>query len=96
MGLGDAVIPGILVVSSYVFLPKIHLLGWIPADLLTAFCVMAGSLVGYLVLMKAVSSGNPQAGLPFLNGGAIAGFLLSYPLIYHSFSYGIAWPFTLL
>jgi presenilin-like A22 family membrane protease len=92
MGLGDAVIPGVLVVSSYVFLPQTRLFGWLPGGLLTAFCVMAGSLVGYMVLMRAVASGNPQAGLPFLNGGAIAGFLLSYPIIFHSFSYGITWP----
>lgn len=92
MGLGDAVIPGILVVSSYVFLPKTHVLGFLPADLLVALCVMLGSLVGYSVLMKAVSGGKPQAGLPFLNGGAIIGFLISYPLILHSFSYGIVWP----
>ncbi len=92
MGLGDAVIPGVLVVSSYVFLPQTHIFGGIPASLITALCVMAGSLVGYVVLMRAVSSGNPQAGLPFLNGGAIAGFLISYPLIFHSFTYGITWP----
>lgn len=35
-----------------------------------------GTLVGFGVLMAFVLRGNPQAGLPLLNGGAIAGFLV--------------------
>ncbi|HET6399682.1 MAG TPA: presenilin family intramembrane aspartyl protease PSH [Candidatus Thermoplasmatota archaeon] len=35
-----------------------------------------GTVAGYLVLMAFVLKGNPQAGLPLLNGGAITGFLL--------------------
>lgn len=35
-----------------------------------------GTLLGYLVLMGYVLRGNPQAGLPLLNGGAILGFLV--------------------
>ena len=37
---------------------------------------MAGSLVGFLILMSYVLSGRPQAGLPLLNGGAILGYLI--------------------
>ncbi len=35
-----------------------------------------GTLAGFLALMVFVLRGNPQAGLPLLNGGAIAGFLI--------------------
>ena len=37
---------------------------------------MAGSLAGLAVLLFFVNKGKPQAGLPPLNGGAIAGFLI--------------------
>lgn len=89
MGLGDAVIPGILVVSSFVFLPTHPDIVGIGANLITALGAMAGSLVGYSILMRVVAGGNPQAGLPFLNGGAIGGYALTYVLAYHSFSLGI-------
>lgn len=35
-----------------------------------------GTLAGFVILMGFVLRGNPQAGLPLLNGGAIAGFLI--------------------
>ena len=35
-----------------------------------------GTLAGYGFLMIFVLRGNPQAGLPLLNGGAIVGFLV--------------------
>jgi presenilin-like A22 family membrane protease len=92
MGLGDAVIPGILVVSAFVSLPSSPLYLGIGANLLVALGAMAGSLVGYSFLMNVVAGGNPQAGLPFLNGGAILGFILSYYCFYHSLTLGIAWP----
>lgn len=69
MGLGDLVMPTILVVSSLVFPPP-------GSDgVLEAVGAAVGTLVGYAVLMGYVMKGNPQAGLPLLNGGAIAGFL---------------------
>jgi presenilin-like A22 family membrane protease len=92
MGLGDAVIPGILVVSSFVFLSSSTKYLGIGANLLVALGAMAGSLVGYAFLMRLVAKGNAQAGLPFLNGGAIAGFALSYIALYHSFTFGIVIP----
>ncbi|WNY25376.1 presenilin family intramembrane aspartyl protease PSH [Methanolapillus millepedarum] len=70
MGLGDAVIPTLLVVSANHFIPHDGIIS-IPA-LLT----MAGTFVGFAALMYVVSKGNPQAGLPFLNTGAMAGFLI--------------------
>ncbi|OPY31505.1 MAG: Signal peptide peptidase [Methanomassiliicoccales archaeon PtaU1.Bin124] len=83
MGVGDAVIPGILVVSAAVFLSESGsvLIYTVPA-LITAAFTLAGAFVGFALLMRAVSSGRPQAGLPFLNGGAIVGFLLGHLLAY--------------
>src|SRR3989442_113285 len=41
-----------------------------------------GSLVGFFFLMRFVLKGNPQAGLPLLNGGALLGFVLTNLLAY--------------
>ncbi|MXR19382.1 presenilin family intramembrane aspartyl protease PSH [Halobacterium bonnevillei] len=72
IGLGDAVMPTILVASAAFFLDAPSVLGVeIPA--LTA---MVGTLLGLLVLMRMVFAGRAHAGLPLLNGGAIAGYLV--------------------
>jgi presenilin-like A22 family membrane protease len=68
MGLGDLVMPTILVVSALQFSAA----GWRG---LPALGAAVGTLVGYAVLMGYVLKGKPQAGLPLLNGGAIVGFL---------------------
>lgn len=68
MGLGDIVMPGILVVATYVNIKN---------ALPIALSVMIGTLVGFTVLMTFVMKGKPQAGLPCLCGGAIAGYVLS-------------------
>lgn len=68
MGLGDAVIPTLLVISSNRFIEHS---GWIS---MPALYTMIGTFAGFAVLMYVVSRGNPQAGLPFLNTGAILGF----------------------
>ncbi len=79
MGLGDAVMPTILVVSASVFLPagcmavQLPLLGGIALPVVLA---AIGTLIGYAVLMIVVMGGKPQAGLPFLNTGAILGYLV--------------------
>lgn len=83
MGLGDAVIPGVLVVSALTFLTG-------PGALWVSLATLAGSFAGFCVLMWFVMKGNPHAGLPLLNGGAVLGFLAALlPL------YGLAplWPF---
>jgi presenilin-like A22 family membrane protease len=71
IGMGDLIMPSILVVSALVFLDN-------GGAIFTAPVVgaMLGSIVGLLFLLRAVGKGKPQAGLPPLNGGAIAGFLL--------------------
>ena len=75
MGLGDAIMPTILVVSANVFitegymnLPLIGLLN------MPALGAALGTIVGFAALMAVVAKGNPQAGLPFLNTGAILGY----------------------
>ncbi|MHB8351373.1 MAG: presenilin family intramembrane aspartyl protease PSH [Thermoplasmata archaeon] len=93
MGLGDVVFPGILVVAAYVWLPAAPVFLHVGANLWIAVGALLGSLAGYAVLMRRVRSGHPQAGLPFLNGGVLAGYVLTYVLFLHSFSLGISWTF---
>ena len=83
MGLGDAVIPGVLVVSSLTFLEG-------PGALVVSLATLAGSLVGFGALMWFVMKGNPHAGLPLLNGGAIAGFFAALLPLY---GFAPLWPF---
>jgi presenilin-like A22 family membrane protease len=70
MGLGDAVMPTLLVVSANVFMNSS---GEISYPVLGA---MLGTLAGYAVLYTFVMKGKPQAGLPFLNSGVILGFFI--------------------
>ncbi len=88
MGVGDAVIPAILAVSAAVFLPgaTASVLG---ANVLVALGTVAGSAVGFFALMRFVLKGNPQAGLPLLNGGAMIGYLLTYLLVFQNLNFGI-------
>jgi presenilin-like A22 family membrane protease len=73
IGMGDLIIPSILVVSANVFLQGTRLGGIIN---LPALGAIIGSLAGLLLLQYFVLSGKPQAGLPPLNGGTILGFLV--------------------
>ncbi|MCK4884751.1 hypothetical protein KAS24_01650, partial [Candidatus Bathyarchaeota archaeon] len=73
MGLGDIVMPGILVVSSFYNIDS--------NGLLIALSVMVGTLLGFAVLMSVVIKGKPQAGLPYLCSGAILGYVISSYLL---------------
>jgi presenilin-like A22 family membrane protease len=73
IGMGDLIMPSILVVSANVFLKGAKLGGIIN---LPALGAIIGSLAGLCVLLYFVMSGKPQAGLPPLNGGTILGFLV--------------------
>ena len=73
MGLGDIVMPGILVVATYTNIDN---------SLPIALSVMIGTLFGFAVLMAFVMKGKPQAGLPCLCGGAIAGYVVSSLLLF--------------
>jgi|AntRauMinimDraft_4_1070384.scaffolds.fasta_scaffold00088_6 presenilin-like A22 family membrane protease len=76
IGLGDAVIPSILVASAAYFLEAGTLSVPGIALNLPALGAMVGTISGLLVLMYMVLEGRPHAGLPLLNGGAIGGYLL--------------------
>lgn len=77
IGLGDAVIPAVLVASAATFLPEAGALDVPLIGLnLPALGAMIGTIAGLLVLMSWVMKGRAHAGLPLLNGGAIAGFLI--------------------
>lgn len=78
IGMGDLIMPSILVVSANVFLKGWRLAGIIN---LPALGAILGSLVGLGVLLSYVASGKPQAGLPPLNGGTILGFLGGWALM---------------
>jgi len=68
MGLGDTVMPTILVVSAYMFIEQIGIVHY------PALGAMIGTIIGFFALMILVMKGKPQAGLPFLNSGAILGY----------------------
>jgi presenilin-like A22 family membrane protease len=89
MGLGDVVIPGTLIVSAFIWLPSSPAFLGVGANLWAAIGTLLGSLVGYSVLMRLVLRGNPQAGLPLLNGGAILGYAVVYVLLFHSWTLGL-------
>lgn len=77
LGLGDLVIPSMLIVSAasqglgetVITFGGLGL-GW---EVLGA---VAGSLLGLIVLMAMVFRGRAHAGLPLLNGGVILGYLV--------------------
>ena len=69
MGLGDIIFPGMLVLSAVQWLDSEN-------SFAIAMFTLAGSLLGYFLLMTYVARGKAQAGLPLLNGGAITGYLI--------------------
>ncbi|MBN2110290.1 MAG: hypothetical protein JW705_04290 [Methanosarcinaceae archaeon] len=73
MGLGDAIMPTILVVSANVFLTDAYRLGGFIN--IPALGAMTGTIAGFIALTVLVMKGKPQAGLPFLNGGVILGYI---------------------
>ncbi|HYM38953.1 MAG TPA: presenilin family intramembrane aspartyl protease PSH, partial [Thermoplasmata archaeon] len=86
IGLGDLIIPGMMSVSALASLRDdvgVGLLSLTPS-LTVAVGTVIGSLVGFSILMRYVLRGNPQAGLPLLNGGALLGFFLTVFLVYHT------------
>ena len=89
MGLGDVVIPGTLVVSAFIWIPSSPAVLGLGANLWAAIGALLGSLVGYGILMRLVLRGNPQAGLPLLNGGAMVGYAIAYLLLFHSWTLGL-------
>ncbi|MFB6201852.1 MAG: presenilin family intramembrane aspartyl protease PSH [Halorhabdus sp.] len=78
IGLGDAVIPTVLVASVAFFAPtSVPTVGLGTVSIaLPAITAMAGTFAGLAVLLTMVLQGRAHAGLPLLNGGTIAGYLL--------------------
>ncbi len=68
--------PTILVASAAVFVgaPSLGVAGL--ALNLPALAALVGTHVGLAGLLWLVAKGRPHAGLPLLNGGAIAGYLV--------------------
>lgn len=80
IGLGDAVIPTVIVASAAFFLPtsltpSLGVPG-LPALTVPALTAMVGTFAGLFTLLWMVLQGRPHAGLPLLNGGAIGGYLI--------------------
>ena len=77
IGLGDAVMPSVMIASAAFFSPANSLgVGFLPALNLPALASMVGTFAGLFVLLWLVLKGRAHAGLPLLNGGAIGGYLL--------------------
>ena len=76
IGLGDAVMPTVMVASAASFSPAPALGLPIAALNLPALLAAVGTLVGLLLLLRNVLRGEAHAGLPLLNGGAVGGYLL--------------------
>jgi presenilin-like A22 family membrane protease len=80
VGLGDAVMPTIMVTSAAAFAPVDPVtIGAAPLSTalkLPALTAAIGTLLGVVVLIWLVAKGRAHAGLPLLNGGAIGGYLL--------------------
>jgi len=83
IGLGDLVMPGILVASAFYNAPK--------NSLIIAVSVIIGTLFGFALLIPSVVKGKPQAGLPYLCGGAILGYSVSSYLLFGKL---VGVPFT--
>lgn len=93
MGLGDVIIPGILVVSAFANLAAPATVLGVTGNLVVALATLVGTLVGFAALMRFVLTGRPQAGLPLLNAGAIGGYVLAYLLIFQDLTLGVVLPF---
>ena len=76
IGLGDAVIPGVMVASAAFFSSAPQYAVAVIELNTPALFSLGGTLAGLLVLMSMVMKGKPHAGLPLLNGGAIGGYLV--------------------
>ena len=74
IGMGDMIMPSILVVSANVFLSGYRVLGVIN---LPALGAIIGSLGGLAVLLHFVNSGNPRPGCHHSTGERSSGFWLA-------------------
>lgn len=75
IGMGDMIMPAILVVSAQVYAGGAGVLA-VAGVVLPALGALIGGIAGLCLLMIPVNTGKPQPGLPYINGGAIIGFLI--------------------
>ena len=75
IGMGDVIMPAILVVSAQVFAGGEGVMS-VFGIYLPAVGALIGGIVGLLILLIPVNTGKPQPGLPLINGCAIIGFFL--------------------
>lgn len=76
VGLGDAVLPTVMVASAATFSTAPRFGSTLVALNVPALGAMVGTITGLVVLLWFVAKGRPHAGLPLLNGGAIGGYLV--------------------
>ncbi|HKM41546.1 MAG TPA: presenilin family intramembrane aspartyl protease PSH [Methanocorpusculum sp.] len=75
IGMGDMIMPAILVVSAQVYAGGEGVLSVLGLSL-PALGAIIGGITGFMILMVPVNTGKPQPGLPLINGCAIIGFLV--------------------
>ena len=75
IGMGDMIMPAILVVSAQVYAGGAGVLSILGLSL-PALGTIIGGIIGLMLLMIPVNTGKPQPGLPLINGCAIIGFFL--------------------
>ncbi|MDO5844777.1 MAG: presenilin family intramembrane aspartyl protease PSH [Methanocorpusculum sp.] len=75
IGMGDMIMPSILVVSAQVYAGGSNVISVLGVSL-PALGAFFGGILGLCLLMIPLSTGKPQPGLPWINGFAIAGFLI--------------------
>jgi presenilin-like A22 family membrane protease len=83
IGLGDIVMPGILIASTFHNITS--------GGLAIALSVITGTLVGFILLAVVVAKGKPQPGLPYLCSGAILGYLASSYILFGNLT-GLTFP----
>jgi presenilin-like A22 family membrane protease len=75
IGMGDMIMPAILVVSAQVYAGGADAPSMVGVAL-PALSAMIGGIIGLCSLKIPLNSGKPQPGLPYINTGAIIGFLI--------------------
>ena len=75
IGLGDLILPTIMVASAACFSEAPYIFSKIPINV-PVVGSMVGTMGGLIILLWLVNKGRAHAGLPFLNGGAIIGYLI--------------------
>lgn len=75
MGLGDIIFPGCLSISALTYVPKVNTFTGLYANVAVASFTLLGIMISYSLLVYLVLKGKPHAGLPFLNTGAIVGYI---------------------